>query len=141
MGWTSAAAWRRTAARTTEDPGVHRARALVERGAMKGRFGRYGGRFLPEAPMPAPEELQAAHERASAYEAFQAELDGSLRRYCGRPTSLYHAERLSSSLAGPRIYLKREDLLHTGAHKINNTMGQVLLARRMGKARIIAETG
>jgi len=108
---------------------------------MKGRFGRYGGRFVPETLIPALEELEAAYERASADEAFQAELDGYLRRYCGRPTSLYHAERLSRSLAGPRIYLKREDLLHTGAHKINNTMGQVLLARRMGKARIIAETG
>ena len=108
---------------------------------MKGRFGKYGGRFVPETLIPALEELEAAYERASADEAFQAELDGYLRRYCGRPTSLYHAERLSSSLAGPRIYLKREDLLHTGAHKINNTMGQVLLARRMGKARIIAETG
>src|SRR3990170_8465176 len=141
MGWTSAAAWRRTAARTTEDPGVHRARALVERDAMKGRFGRCGGRFVPETLIPALEGLEAADERASADEVFQAELDGYLRRYCGRPTSLYHAERLSRSLGGPRIYLKREDLLHTGAHKINNTMGQVLLARRMGKARIIAETG
>ena len=108
---------------------------------MKGRFGRYGGRFVPETLIPALEELEAAYERASADEVFQAELDGYLRRYCGRPTSLYHAERLSRSLGGPRIYLKREDLLHTGAHKINNTMGQVLLARRMGKARIIAETG
>ena len=108
---------------------------------MKGRFGKYGGRFVPETLIPALEELEAAYERASADEVFQAELDGYLRRYCGRPTSLYHAERLSRSLGGPRIYLKREDLLHTGAHKINNTMGQVLLARRMGKARIIAETG
>ena len=108
---------------------------------MKGRFGKYGGRFVPETLIPALDELEDAYTHASTDEAFQAELDGYLRRYCGRPTALYYAERLSQSLGGPRIYLKREDLLHTGAHKINNTMGQVLLARRMGKARVIAETG
>jgi tryptophan synthase beta chain len=107
----------------------------------RGRFGPYGGRYVPETLIPALEELEEAYARAAADEAFQAELDGYLRRYCGRPTPLYFAERLTRALGGPRIFLKREDLLHTGAHKINNTMGQVLLARRMGKRRIIAETG
>jgi tryptophan synthase beta chain len=108
---------------------------------MKGRFGKYGGRYVPETLIPALEELEAAYEGAARDETFQSELDRLLRRYCGRPTPLYFAERLSRQLGGARIYLKREDLLHTGAHKINNTMGQVLLARRMGKQRIIAETG
>ncbi|HEU5297897.1 MAG TPA: tryptophan synthase subunit beta [bacterium] len=108
---------------------------------MKGRFGKYGGRFVPETLIPALEELETAYEQAAGDEAFQEELDGYLRTYCGRPTPLYAAERLTRQLGGPRIYIKREDLLHTGAHKINNTMGQVLLARRMGKRRIIAETG
>ena len=107
----------------------------------KGRFGKYGGRYVPETLIPALDELEAAYEHASRDDAFRAELDGLLRRYCGRPTPLYPAERLSRQLGGARIYLKREDLLHTGAHKINNTMGQVLLARRMAKGRIIAETG
>ena len=107
----------------------------------KGRFGKYGGRYVPETLIPALDELEAAYEHASHDDAFRAELDGLLRRYCGRPTPLYPAERLSRQLGGARIYLKREDLLHTGAHKINNTMGQVLLARRMAKGRIIAETG
>ncbi|HEY6103527.1 MAG TPA: tryptophan synthase subunit beta [bacterium] len=108
---------------------------------QKGRFGRYGGRYVPETLIPALEQLETAYEVAARDEVFQAELDRLLRRYCGRPTPLYFAERLSRQLGGARIYLKREDLLHTGAHKINNTMGQVLLARRMGKQRIIAETG
>jgi tryptophan synthase beta subunit len=108
---------------------------------MKGRFGRYGGRYVPETLIPALEQLEAAYEDATRDESFQSELDRLLRRYCGRPTPLYFAGRLSRQLGGARIYLKREDLLHTGAHKINNTMGQVLLARRMGKPRIIAETG
>jgi len=108
---------------------------------QKGRFGKYGGRYVPETLIPALDELEAAYEQAAEDEGFQAELDGLLRQYCGRPTPLYFAERLSRHLGAARIYLKREDLLHTGAHKINNTMGQVLLARRMGKRRIIAETG
>ena len=109
--------------------------------AGRGRFGRYGGRYVPETLIPALEELEATYEAAVHDEVFQAELDRLLRRYCGRPTPLYFAERLTRTLGGARIYLKREDLLHTGAHKINNTMGQVLLARRMGKRRVIAETG
>jgi len=96
---------------------------------------------VPETLIPALEELEDAYARCSRDEAFRAELDGYLRRYCGRPTPLYHAARLTELLGGPRVYLKREDLLHTGAHKINNTLGQVLLARRMGKRRVIAETG
>ena len=108
---------------------------------QKGRFGKYGGRYVPETLIPALDELEAAFEQALRDEGFRAELDALLRRYCGRPTPLYFAERLSRHLGTARIYLKREDLLHTGAHKINNTMGQVLLARRMGKQRIIAETG
>lgn len=106
-----------------------------------GRFGKYGGRYVPETLVPALEELESAYQRLSRDEAFQAELAGYLRRYCGRPTPLYFAAHLSAVIAGPRTYLKREDLLHTGAHKINNTMGQVLLARRMRKRRVIAETG
>jgi len=108
---------------------------------QKGRFGKYGGRYVPETLIPALDELEAAFEQALRDEGFRAEMDVLLRRYCGRPTPLYFAERLSRHLGAARIYLKREDLLHTGAHKINNTMGQVLLARRMGKQRIIAETG
>jgi tryptophan synthase beta chain len=107
----------------------------------QGRFGRYGGRYVPETLIPALEELEATYEAASRDETFQTELDHLLRRYCGRPTPLYFAGRLTRALGGARIFLKREDLLHTGAHKINNTMGQVLLARRMGKGRVIAETG
>jgi tryptophan synthase beta chain len=107
----------------------------------KGRFGPYGGQYVPETLIPALDELEAAYARASQDPAFQSELGGYLREYCGRPTPLTFAERLSAALGGPRIYLKREDLLHTGAHKINNTLGQVLLARKMGKRRIIAETG
>ncbi len=109
--------------------------------SVNGRFGKYGGRYVPETLIPALEALEEAYERCLRDEAFQAELDGYLRRYCGRPTPLYLAERLTHMLGGARIYLKREDLLHTGAHKINNTLGQVLLARRMGKRRVIAETG
>jgi tryptophan synthase beta chain len=108
---------------------------------VKGRFGAYGGRYVPETLMAALEELEQAYDDAQADPAFHAELDGLLHHYCGRPTPLYFAERLSEQLGGARIYLKREDLLHTGAHKINNALGQGLLARRMGKQRIIAETG
>ena len=105
-----------------------------------GRFGRFGGRYVPETLIPALDELEAAYARLAADPGFRTELDDALHHYCGRPTPLYFAIRLSETL-GVRIYLKREDLLHTGAHKINNALGQVFLARRMGKQRIIAETG
>ena len=106
-----------------------------------GHWGRYGGRFVPETLMAPLEELTAAFEAARADESFRKELDSLLKDYAGRPTPLFFAQRLTESAGGARIYLKREDLLHTGAHKINNTLGQILLARRMGKRRIIAETG
>ncbi|RZU42019.1 tryptophan synthase beta chain [Edaphobacter modestus] len=106
-----------------------------------GRFGVYGGRYVPETLMAALEELEAAYADAQKDAAFQAELADLLHHYCGRPTPLYFAKRLSETLGGAKIYLKREDLLHTGAHKINNALGQGLLAKRMGKQRIIAETG
>jgi tryptophan synthase beta chain len=106
-----------------------------------GHFGAYGGRYVPETLVHPLEELTAEYERARQDPAFQKELDYYLAEFCGRPTPLYYAERLTRELGGARIYLKREDLLHTGAHKINNCLGQVLLARRMGKTRVIAETG
>ena len=106
-----------------------------------GHFGPYGGRFVPEVLMAPLEEIEQAYNEARTDPAFQSELHALLADYAGRPTPLYHARRLSESLGGARIYLKREDLLHTGAHKINNCLGQALLARRMGKRRIIAETG
>ena len=106
-----------------------------------GHWGPYGGRFVPETLMAPLEELTAAYKTARADESFQTELDLLLSDYAGRPTPLFFAQRLTEHAGGARIYLKREDLLHTGAHKINNTLGQILLARRMGKARIIAETG
>jgi tryptophan synthase beta chain len=106
-----------------------------------GRFGIYGGRYVPETLMAALEELEAAYALAKEDAAFQAELSDLLKNYCGRPTPLYFAKRLTEMCGGAKIYLKREDLLHTGAHKINNALGQGLLARRMGKHRIIAETG
>jgi tryptophan synthase beta chain len=109
--------------------------------AVAGRFGAYGGRYVPETLMAALEELEVAYAEAKDDPAFQAELDDLLHHYCGRPTPLYFAKRLTEQLGGAKIYLKREDLLHTGAHKINNALGQGLLARRMGKQRIIAETG
>ncbi|WEK57587.1 MAG: tryptophan synthase subunit beta [Candidatus Brevundimonas phytovorans] len=107
----------------------------------EGRFGPYGGRFVPETLMPLIHELQAAYEAAQADPSFQAELDDFLTHYVGRESPLYFAERLTDHFGGAKIWLKREDLNHTGAHKINNCMGQILLARRMGKTRIIAETG
>lgn len=107
----------------------------------KGRFGKYGGRYVPETLIPALEELEAAYEQYAHEPAFADELAYYLGQYCGRPTPLYFTQRLTETLGGPKIYLKREDLLHTGAHKINNTIGQVLLALRMGKHRVIAETG
>ncbi len=109
--------------------------------AIPGRFGKYGGRYVPETLMAALLELEHAYAEAQADPSFHAELNDLLHNYCGRPTPLYFAKRLSEGLGGAQIWLKREDLLHTGAHKINNALGQALLARRMGKQRIIAETG
>ncbi|MFN0169043.1 MAG: tryptophan synthase subunit beta [Bryobacteraceae bacterium] len=106
-----------------------------------GHFGAYGGRYVPEVLMAPLEELEQAYREARTDEAFQSELTELLNTYAGRPTALYFARRLTGHCGGARIYLKREDLLHTGAHKINNALGQALLARRMGKRRIIAETG
>ncbi len=106
-----------------------------------GRYGAFGGRFVPETLMPAVEELEEAFGAVRGDASFEAELSALLKDYVGRPTPLYFAENLSQELGGAQIYLKREDLAHTGAHKINNTVGQALLARRMGKTRIIAETG
>ncbi|MGH9487801.1 MAG: tryptophan synthase subunit beta [Terriglobales bacterium] len=109
--------------------------------ARAGRFGPYGGRYVPETLVHPLEELTAAYAAAGRDPSFQAELEDLLHNFAGRPTPLTFAPRLSRALGGARIYLKREDLLHTGAHKINNCLGQALLARRMGKHRIIAETG
>jgi tryptophan synthase beta chain len=106
-----------------------------------GRFGDYGGRYVPETLMPLVHDLDAAYAAAKADEGFQAELSGFLTHYVGRPSPLYFAERLTKHYGGAKIYLKREELNHTGSHKINNCMGQILLAMRMGKTRIIAETG
>ena len=106
-----------------------------------GHFGPYGGRFVPEVLMAPVEELEKAYLEARDDPSFQAELANLLHHYAGRPTPLYFAKRLSETLGGARLFFKREDLLHTGAHKINNSLGQALLARRMGKKRIIAETG
>ncbi len=107
----------------------------------RGRFGEFGGRYVPETLMHPVEELEKAYEAARADEKFQAELRRLLKDFAGRPTPLFHARRLTERLGGAQIYLKREDLLHTGAHKINNCLGQGLLAQRMGKTRLIAETG
>jgi len=107
----------------------------------RGRFGEFGGRYVPETLMPLVLELDAAYAKAKADPAFHAELSGYLTHYVGRPSPLYFAERLTDYLGGAKIYFKREELNHTGAHKINNCMGQILLAQRMGKTRIIAETG
>ena len=106
-----------------------------------GHFGRFGGRFVPETLMQPLIELEAAHRAAKADAGFRRRLRGLLTSYAGRPTPLYFAERLTRHVGGARIYLKREDLCHTGAHKINNVLGQALLAQRMGKSRVIAETG
>jgi tryptophan synthase beta chain len=116
-------------------------RSATSTPSRPGRFGAYGGRYVPETLMAALEELESAYEQAKADANFQTELDYLLRQYAGRPTPLFFAERLSKQLGGAKIYLKREDLLHTGAHKINNCLGQALLTRRMGKRRVIAETG
>lgn len=107
----------------------------------KGHFGQFGGKYAPETLMPALEELEKEYYSAKKDPKFQKELDYYLKEYVGRPTRLYYAERLTKVLGGAKIYLKREDLAHTGAHKINNTLGQALLTKRMGKPRAIAETG
>ncbi len=106
-----------------------------------GKFGEFGGRFVPETLIPLIKELEEAYKKAKKDKKFREELDYYLKEYAGRPTPLYFAERLTEKLGGAKIYLKREDLLHTGAHKMNNTLGQSLLASKMGKKRIIAETG
>src|SRR3990167_7376877 len=106
-----------------------------------GHFGRFGGKFVPETIMPALDQLEKAYLEAKNDPTFNAELEYYLREYVGRPSTLYYAERLTKKLGGAKIYLKREDLNHTGANKINNTIGKILLAIRMGKKRIIAETG
>ncbi|MDQ3439000.1 MAG: pyridoxal-phosphate dependent enzyme, partial [Planctomycetota bacterium] len=107
----------------------------------RGYYGAYGGRFVPETLVAPVAELERAYFEARADDGFRQELGGLLRDYVGRETPLYEARRLSASLGGARVFLKREDLAHTGAHKINNAIGQALLARRMGKRRVIAETG
>lgn len=107
----------------------------------RGHFGAYGGVFVPEVLIPAVNELREAYERVRADESFRHDYHALLRDYVGRPTPLTSCDRLTEALRGPKVYLKREDLCHTGAHKINNTIGQILLAQRMGKSRIIAETG
>src|SRR6478672_1731726 len=108
--------------------------------AVEHRFGRYGGQYVPETLMPALAELELAWTQARLDEGYRAELDLLLRDFAGRPTPLYRARRLSERVGRP-VYLKREDLNHTGSHKLNNALGQALLAKRMGKRRIIAETG
>jgi len=108
---------------------------------INGKYGKYGGQFIPETLMAAVKELEKAYEEARRDPEFQRQFDYYLSEYAGRPTPLYYAENLTKSLGGAKIYLKREDLAHGGAHKINNTLGQALLAKRMGKKRVIAETG
>ncbi len=114
---------------------------ITESPDVKGHFGQFGGMFVPETLMTPLQDLARAYEEAKADPSFQEELDDLLKNYVGRPTPLYFAERWTEKLGGAKIYLKREDLLHTGAHKINNAIGQILLAKRLGKTRIIAETG
>lgn len=107
----------------------------------KGRYGKYGGQFIPETLMKAVQEVEEAYNRYKEDPEFQKELDDLLKNYAGRPSMLYYAEKMTKELGGAKIYLKREDLNHTGSHKINNVLGQVLLAKKMGKTRVIAETG
>ena len=114
---------------------------LPPKAATAGRFGAYGGRYVPETLMAALDELEREYEKAKRDRKFQQRLDLLLKTYAGRPTPLFFARRLTEKLGGAKIYLKREDLLHTGAHKINNCLGQALLVERMGKHRVIAETG
>ena len=113
----------------------------MKRNTDLGKFGTYGGRYVPETLIPALEDLDKWYQRLKVDKSFQRELGGLLTNFAGRSTPLYYANNLTKSLGGPRIYLKREDLLHSGAHKINNTLGQALIAKKMGKTRIIAETG
>jgi tryptophan synthase beta chain len=120
---------------------VTREKKVSPKSAGVGRFGVYGGRYVPETLMAALEELEREYDKAKRDRGFRRRLDELLRTYAGRPTPLFFAQRLTRKLRGAKIYLKREDLLHTGAHKINNCLGQGLLAERMGKRRIIAETG
>jgi tryptophan synthase beta chain len=120
---------------------IGRPRSLSVVPSARGRFGAYGGRYVPETLMAALDELERHYEKAKKDRSFQRRLDGLLRTYAGRPTPLFFAQRLTKQLGGAKIYLKREDLLHTGAHKINNCLGQALLVERMGKHRVIAETG
>jgi tryptophan synthase beta chain len=127
--------------KTVSKPGKATIKTAAKNGHPAGYFGAYGGRFVPETLMAALQELDAAYEAAKKDKRFREELDSLLREYAGRPTPLFFAKNLTAKLGGAKIYLKREDLLHTGAHKINNCLGQALLARRMGKHRIIAETG
>ena len=115
--------------------------AGAQQSSLPGHFGPFGGRYVPETLIPALEELEAALDAARTDPSFWASFRALLREYAGRPTPLFRARRLSAELGGAAVYLKREDLCHTGAHKINNTLGQVLLAHRMGKRRVIAETG
>lgn len=129
-------------ARTKQErTGMHPQPDLQNYPDLLGHFGPYGGRYVGETLMPALLELEEAFRRVSPQEAFQEELQSLLANYAGRPTPLFHAKRLSEKCGGASIYLKREDLAHTGAHKINNTLGQALLARWMGKKKVIAETG
>src|SRR6266699_6343653 len=150
----AASFWSRRGKRSGVKTGKKRLRqnAAIHRGSrarrrctygwtMKGHYGNYGGQFVPETLMHPLEELEAAYTASQRDPSFQLEFDQLLRHYSGRPTALYFAERLTTAWRGAKIYLKREDLNHTGAHKINNCLGQGLLARRMGKRRIIAETG
>src|ERR1700738_2414170 len=123
------------------DPSMNVTVELSQMPDIHGHFGPYGGVFVPETLMPAVQQLSEEYERARQDPNFKFELDSFLESFCGRPTPLYYAERLTEKLGGPRIYLKREDLLHTGARKINNAVGQALLVKRMGKTRLIAETG
>ena len=107
----------------------------------QGKYEKYGGQFIPETLMLAVTELEQAYREVQHDTQFQNQLQYYLKKYAGRPTPLYHAENLTSKYQGPKIYLKREDLAHSGAHKINNTLGQALLAKKMRKKRIVAETG
>ena len=114
----------------------------VKRGPdSKGRFGPYGGQYVPETVMYALAELERSYRKLKKDKSFLAELSGYLSDFVGRPSSLYFSERFTAYLKGPKVYFKREDLNHTGAHKINNTVGQILLAKHVGKKRLISETG
>src|SRR5919106_755720 len=136
----SAVAWRRGQVSKTMRSSKNSS-SLPKVPDRRGHFGPFGGRYVSETLMPALTELERAYAAARRDRSFRQEFQGRLRDYAGRETPLYFAERLTRQLGGAKIYLKREDLCHTGAHKINNTIGQILLARRMGKKKIIAETG